>query len=98
MTSAARTGLPEESAPAGTTTPARPAISRQKLILGSLALIAAIGGTTWYVTHRRLESTGDAQVDGDVVAVPARLGGVISHVHFIENQKVKAGDLLAELE
>jgi len=97
MTSAARTGLPEEATETPTKT-ARPAISRQKLVLGSLALIAAIGGGTWYVTHRGLENTDDAQVDGDVVAVPARIGGIVSHVHFIENQKVKAGDLLAELE
>ena len=67
-------------------------------MLGSVALVAALAGGAWYVTHRGLENTDDAQVDGDVVAVPARIGGIVSHVHFIENQKVKAGDLLAELE
>jgi len=97
MTSAARTGLAEETAPDTTATERRP-VSRQKLVLGSVALIAAVAGSTWYVIHRGLESTDDAQVDGDVVAVPARMGGIISHVNFIENQRVKAGDLLAEIE
>ncbi len=96
MTSAARTGLPEESTTA--TKAERPAVSRQTLIVGSVALIAALAGGTWYLVHRGFENTDDAQVDGDVVAVPARIGGIVSHVHFIENQKVKAGDLLAELE
>jgi membrane fusion protein (multidrug efflux system) len=96
MTSAARTGLPEQS-----TTEAAPAerpASRQRLVLGAVAAIGLVVGTSWYVTHRGLESTDDAQVDGDVVAVPARMGGVIQHVHFIENQQIKAGDLLVELE
>lgn len=97
MTSAARTGLAEENAPDTTATERRP-VSRQKVVLGSVALIAAVAGSTWYVTHRGLENTDDAQVDGDVVAVPARMGGIISHVDFIENQRVKAGDLLAEIE
>ncbi|HVW26158.1 MAG TPA: biotin/lipoyl-binding protein, partial [Polyangiaceae bacterium] len=97
MTSAARTGLADET-PAETTATERRPVSRQKLFLGTLGLVAVLGGGTWYVTHRGLENTDDAQVDGDVVAVPARIGGIVSHVHFIENQKVKAGDLLAELE
>jgi membrane fusion protein (multidrug efflux system) len=98
MTSAARTGLPEETTTQGTPVAARPAVSRQKIVVGAAALIAATVGAIWYVTHRGLENTDDAQVDGDVVAVPARLGGIVSHVRFIENQRVKTGDLLAELE
>jgi membrane fusion protein (multidrug efflux system) len=97
MTSAARTGLAEDNAPETTATERRP-VSRQKVVLGSVAIVAAVVGGAWYVTHRGLENTDDAQVDGDVVAVPARMGGIISRVHFAENQRVKAGDLLAELE
>ena len=52
----------------------------------------------WYVTHRGLESTDDAQVDADVVSVPTRTSGVVAKVAFIENQAVKAGELLAELD
>ena len=75
MTSAARTGLPEESTTA--TKAERPAVSRQTLIVGSVALIAALAGGTWYLVHRGFENTDDAQVDGDVVAVPARIGGIV---------------------
>jgi membrane fusion protein (multidrug efflux system) len=33
-----------------------------------------------------------------VVAVPARVAGLVTKVNFIENQRVKAGELLAELD
>jgi membrane fusion protein (multidrug efflux system) len=98
MTTAARTGLDTSAAgEVQAQAPARPA-SRRRFILMAVALVAATAGGTWYVTHRGLESTDDAQVDGEVVAVPARLGGIITRVNFVENQHVKAGDLLAELD
>ena len=96
MTTVARAGL-EQEAPAQAVKPARPA-SRSRTVVAVFALVAASGGTGWYVAHRGLETTDDAQVDGEVVAVPARLGGTITRAHFVENQHVKAGDLLAELD
>src|SRR5690349_9039340 len=53
-----------------------------------LLLAAAIGARYWW-THRFVESTDNAQVDGEVIAVPARTGGTIAQVLFTENQKVK---------
>src|SRR5260221_10819316 len=97
MTTALRAGAPQEAAPADTQTD-RSGISTRRIVLSSVAVAALIAGAAWYVAHRGLESTDDAQVDGEVVAVPARLGGIVARVHFIENQRVKAGELLAELE
>lgn len=65
--------------------------------LGLLALLAAAGGGYWFA-HRGFESTDDAQIDADVVAVPARTGGAVVAVAFTDNQVVKAGDLLLELD
>ena len=56
------------------------------------------GGGYWYVTHHGLENTDNAQIDGEVVSVPARMGGVVTKILFVENQRVKTGDLLAELD
>jgi membrane fusion protein (multidrug efflux system) len=77
---------------------ASPKKNRVRLIaLGVLALgLVGVGG--WYVLHAGLESTDDAQVDSDVVAVPARIGGSVVKVLFVENQQVKAGDVLVELD
>src|SRR4051812_34542356 len=97
MTTAARAGL-EEAAPAEAAKPATPAGSRRRTILSIVALVALAGTGSWYVTHIGRENTDDAQVDGEVVAVPARVAGTITHIYFVENQQVKAGDLLAEID
>jgi membrane fusion protein, multidrug efflux system len=75
-----------------------PKRSRARLIaLGALALgMAAVIG--WYVMHAGLESTDDAQVDSDVVSVPSLSANVVTKVLFVENQRVKAGDVLVELD
>jgi membrane fusion protein (multidrug efflux system) len=63
-----------------------------------MAAVLVGGAGLWYITHRGLENTDNAQIDGEVVSVPARLGGVVAQVLFSENQRVKAGDLLATLD
>src|SRR6478735_3957517 len=72
--------------------------SKRRLILGLVAAAVIAGGGVWYVTHHGLENTDNAQIDGDVVSVPARVGGVVTKISFAENQRVKTGDLLAELD
>lgn len=69
-----------------------------RLIALSVIGLGALGVAAWYATHAHLESTDDAQVEADVVAVPARVGGVVTKVNFVENQPVKAGDVLVELD
>lgn len=70
----------------------------RKRVFGAVGVMLAVGGVVWFATHYGRESTDDAQVDGEVVAVPSRATGVVAKVHFVENQAVKAGELLAELD
>jgi membrane fusion protein (multidrug efflux system) len=65
-----------------------------------LSLLGAflLTGAGWWVMHRGLEATDDAQLDADVVAVPSRAGGTVTRVHFTDNQRVDAGALLVELD
>jgi membrane fusion protein (multidrug efflux system) len=86
----------EVSEVAPVTAPAKPKARRGWLI--ALVALAAAGGAYMYISQRGIESTDDAQVDADLVAVPARVGGTVHAVHFEENQRVAEGDLLAELE
>jgi len=72
--------------------------SRRALILGLIGVAVIAAGGVWYVTHHGLENTDNAQIDGDVVSVPARVGGVVTKILFAENQRVKTGELLAELD
>jgi membrane fusion protein (multidrug efflux system) len=66
----------------------------------ALAVLAAgaLGIVGYYVMHSGLEDTDDAQLDADVVSVPARIGGQVQKVLFEENQRVKTGDVLVELD
>ncbi len=77
--------------------PAKKAPPRRAIFLGLAAVAVAVGGY-WYVSHIGHEKTDDAQVDGDVVGVNARTQGIVAKVNFSDNQKVKAGDVLVELD
>jgi membrane fusion protein (multidrug efflux system) len=68
---------------------------RLPLAVGTLALLA-VGG--YWLHARQLESTDDAQIDGDITHVSPRVAGTIAAMHVVENQRVHAGDLVAELE
>ncbi len=67
------------------------------IAIGVLAA-AALGIVGWYVVHAGLEDTDDAQVDADVVSVPARIQGLVLKVNFAENERVKTGDVLVEID
>ena len=62
------------------------------------ALVLAGGALSWWLAVHGIESTDDAQIDGDVVNVPARTSAVVAAIHFEDNQHLKAGELLAELD
>jgi membrane fusion protein, multidrug efflux system len=65
------------------------------LVVGVVIVIAAIG---FWLYSNTYESTDDAQVDGHLNGITARIDGEVIAVHAEENQSVKAGDLLVELD
>ncbi len=64
------------------------------VVVAILALVAA--GIWWRSTYS--ESTDDAQVNGHLIQVSARVAGQVAKVYVDENQVVKAGDVIAELD
>jgi membrane fusion protein, multidrug efflux system len=64
-------------------------------ILGSVILVGAL---SFWLYSRTYESTDDAQVDGHLNGITARIDGVVKAVHVEENQSVQAGDVLIELD
>lgn len=65
-------------------------------LAGGLSLIIAIAAWFW---HARLyEETDDAQVDGHIYPISARIGGHLAHVNVEEGQSVKAGTVLVEID
>ena len=66
-------------------------------IAGAVVLsIAIVSGWWWYSGGR--ESTDDAQVDGNVMPIAAKVGGIVLEISVSENQQVEAGAVLASLD
>ena len=74
--------------------------SRTKLwlVLGFLAVVGAIGGYLYWQHASIREETDDAQVDGHIHPVSARVGGTVVRLLVKDNQTVKAGDVLVEVD
>ncbi len=68
------------------------------LILGAVAAAVVVGIVGYTLLTAGHESTDDAQIEADVVPIAARVGGQVLKVHAVENQPVKKGDLLIELD
>ena len=69
------------------------------LIVAALVLLAAvIFGLRYWAYARSHETTDDAFIDGHVVQVSPKVSGYVAKVYVKENQEVKEGDLVAELD
>ena len=66
-------------------------------IVAGLALLAIVG-LLWWLHARKFEDTDDAQVDGYITAVSSRVPGTVLRVLVEDNQPVKQGDVLVELD
>src|SRR5690349_10792991 len=69
---------------------------RRLLIIGAVVLAAALLGLYLYYHNR--ESTDDAQVDGHITPVAAKVYGRVAEVLVNDNQHVTAGQVLVKLD
>ena len=71
---------------------------RRKIMIavGAVILALAAVGVWWHSTFT--ENTDDAQVNGHLIQVSSRISGQVLKVYVNENQVVKAGDVIAELD
>ena len=61
-------------------------------------VVVALGGAGLWLYTRNRVSTDDAQVDGHLAPISARVGGAVSEILVLDNQPVKAGDVLVRLD
>jgi membrane fusion protein, multidrug efflux system len=71
---------------------------RTLLFAAIVGCVILVGVLSFWLYSRRYESTDDAQVDGHLNGITARIDGDVKAVHVEENQSVHAGDLLVELD
>src|ERR1700739_529294 len=69
---------------------------RFRLIVGGAILLVALLGLYLYFHNR--ESTDDAQVDGHITPIAAKIYGRVAKVQVKDNQPVKAGQVLVQLD
>jgi membrane fusion protein (multidrug efflux system) len=68
------------------------------IILGLVLVGAVVFTVKEYVFLQSHEQTDDAQVDGDISPVIARVSGYVTKINFVDNQHVNAGDTLVILD
>lgn len=73
----------------------RPAVL---VIAAIVLLVAIIGGIRYWLYARSHESTDDAFIDGHIIQVSPKVSGYVAKVYVNDNQQVKAGDLIVELD
>jgi membrane fusion protein, multidrug efflux system len=73
-------------------------ISKRVLLVAILILaIAAVSPFAWNYLES-YESTDDAQIDGHIDPLSSRINGTVISVHAEDNDRVKAGELLVEID
>ncbi|MDP9204382.1 MAG: HlyD family secretion protein [Gemmatimonadota bacterium] len=107
MASALETDVPSPSAQAasrngrtGGTEPGKPSTKRKVVlpIVGVVALILLFWAFQKWNYGRSHQTTDNAQIDGHIVPVLAKVGGYVKTVNVSENDQVRAGQLLVQLD
>lgn len=68
------------------------------IILGVLLVAGAVFGIREYLYMKKHVDTDDAQIDGDISPVVARVGGYVDSIYFEENQPVQEGQPLVKID
>jgi membrane fusion protein (multidrug efflux system) len=68
------------------------------MIVGTFVLLGLIGG--WFYSNYRKThvSTDDAFIDGNIHTIAAKISGTVKQIYVKDNQPVKQGDLLLEID
>lgn len=85
---------PQSASPPSTT----PRRRLQYAAGGVVALLVLVKGVPWTITALRTVSTNDAYVNGHVTFVAARVPGQVVRVLVDDNNRVRTGDLLVQLD
>jgi membrane fusion protein, multidrug efflux system len=75
---------------------ARRLARRRVALVAGLVVVIGIALAWWHYSGR--VSTDDAQVDGHIVPIAARVGGTVRAVEVEDNQIVEAGTVLVEID
>ena len=69
----------------------------RSILLGAIVICAVAGVVAWWHYSGR-DTTDDAQVDGHITPIAARVGGTVLSVNVLDNQLVDAGTVLVKID
>jgi membrane fusion protein (multidrug efflux system) len=83
--------------------PASPAKKRTvRIVLIAIAAVVLIGGLLWFIQYRSvgrfMQSTDDAYIQADAVIVAPKVAGYVERVFVDDNQPVRAGQPLLQID
>lgn len=70
---------------------------KMKFVFIGLIAVVIIGFVVFF-TGAKNESTDNAQLDADIIPIRTSVSGYVKKVYFADNQTVKKGDLLLEID
>ncbi len=79
----------------------RKRFSRKRAVISAVVVALALGlilGGRWFAFGQTHVSTDDAQVEPEIYPASARVAGHMLHAYVEENQSVRAGQVLAEID
>src|SRR2546425_12032666 len=82
-------------------TPAPPSVRSKRRILFAIigvVLLGVVVGVRYWLLSRHYESTDDAFIEGHATQVSPKVSGYVQKIYITDNQWVKAGDLLVEID
>jgi membrane fusion protein (multidrug efflux system) len=95
----------QSSAPRAPTTPAAASTAapsnKRRIVLALVAVVALLGifwGVKQWLYSRTHETTDDAQVDGHLVPVLAKVSGYVTAVNVAENDRVRQDSTLVKID
>jgi membrane fusion protein, multidrug efflux system len=69
-----------------------------RIVLIVVVLILVAGGVIWWLDARNYEDTDDAFIDTHIIHVSPQVAGEVLVVHVNDNQRVRAGQLLVDID
>lgn len=73
-------------------------VIKKRFLIPSLIIIGVIIGYSWFLQSGKFESTDDAYVETHTVQIAPKVSGQIVEMYVNDNQKVKEGDLVAQID
>ncbi len=72
--------------------------SKRKLVIVILLLLVAAGSGAAVMLSAGKEKTDDAQLEADIATISPRVAGYVKTLNIVDNQVVKAGDVILEID